>query len=207
MAQLMPPVLADDLLLGNLMVSPELAVAVLVEVNSLEDVLIERHLFGELALVVCAVKAHFELGLVLGIHLDVVHGAVLGLCILQTRGLVGAVDIGDSQILAVEVLVVLLHVFRVVMGDGDVIAEFCRTQNLFLFPACGFAEDSLGCISKTAKHELIVCLFSNWRIWVSTGRVVMVWHWCSGLELHNYTFVVSLHNLGQLCRQADGDTA
>ena len=69
----MPPVLADDLALVDLIDAPEVAVSRLVQEDGLEDVVFEPDFGRELGLVVCAVEAHFQLGAVLGVFFDVVH--------------------------------------------------------------------------------------------------------------------------------------
>lgn len=81
----MPPVLADDLVLVDLVDAPEVAVALFVEVDGLEHVLVKGYVWRELRLVVCAVEAHFELGAVLRVHFDVVHWFEAFFCPLVAR--------------------------------------------------------------------------------------------------------------------------
>ena len=58
----MPPVFSNYLTWIYLVVCPELSVAVLVEVDSLENVVVEIDVRGELALVVRAVETHLQSG-------------------------------------------------------------------------------------------------------------------------------------------------
>ena len=85
---MMPPVLADDLALVNLVDIPQAAVALLVEEDGLEDVAVKVDLGRELGLVVCAVEAHFQLAEVGLVRLDEVHGPEVLLGILDALGLV-----------------------------------------------------------------------------------------------------------------------
>ncbi len=62
MAELVPPVLADDLGPVDLVDAPQVAVAFLVEEDGLEDVVFKGHHGRELRLVACAVEAHLQLG-------------------------------------------------------------------------------------------------------------------------------------------------
>ena len=61
MAELMPPILANDLRFVDLVDGPQVAVSLLVEEDGLEDVVLERHGWRKLRLVVCAVETHFQL--------------------------------------------------------------------------------------------------------------------------------------------------
>ena len=69
----MPPVLADDLALVDLVNAPEMTIPRFVKEDGLEDVIFECDFGRELGLVVGAVEAHFELGTVFGVFFDVVH--------------------------------------------------------------------------------------------------------------------------------------
>lgn len=60
-AELMPPVLADDLTLVYLIDTPQVAISFFVQENSLEYMVVERDFRWELGLVVGAVETHFEL--------------------------------------------------------------------------------------------------------------------------------------------------
>lgn len=59
MAQLMPPIFADDFALIYLVYGPKLAVTIFVQEYGLENVAFEWPVFWKLALVVGAVKTHF----------------------------------------------------------------------------------------------------------------------------------------------------
>lgn len=133
-AELVPPVLAEHLALVDLVQRPEVPVAVLVQEDGLEDVLLQRQLRRELRLVVGAVEAHLQLREVLGVHLDHVHGLVRLLRELHPRRLVLAGERGYRLLLVVEHLVVLLHVLVVTVRDGDVVGKFCGPQHLSLSP-------------------------------------------------------------------------
>lgn len=141
-AELVPPVLADDLVRVDLVDGPELFV-VLVKVDGLEDVLVEGDFRGELALVVCAVEAHFELGEVLRVHFDHVHGLEELLGKAETCGLVDARELLDGLLFVVEVFVVLLHVVAVPVGDGDVVCELGGAEHTLLTEGCCAGEDAL----------------------------------------------------------------
>ena len=124
-AQLMPPVLADDLALVDLVDAPEMSVPPFIEEDGLEDVIFECDFGRELGLVVGAVEAHFELGAVFGVFFDVVHWFERFLGHLYPAALVNARERGDGLIGVVEVFVVAFHVLGVAVGDGDIIREFC----------------------------------------------------------------------------------
>lgn len=59
-AELVPPVFADDFGLVDFVDGPEVPVAVFVEENGLEDVTVKVHVGGKLGLVVCAVETPGE---------------------------------------------------------------------------------------------------------------------------------------------------
>ena len=131
-AELMPPVLADDLALVDLVDSPEVAVAVLVQEDGLEDVFLERHVGRELRLVVRAVEAHLQLRHVRRVRPDEIHSFEVVFAEVASFGMVDAVDLPYSEALIVEVLVMTLHVVDVLVGDGDVVRELGRAENLRL---------------------------------------------------------------------------
>jgi hypothetical protein len=85
----MPPILSNDLVLVDFVDGPEL-LAILVQIDGLKNMLVEWHLGWELALVVGTVKAHFQLGKILGVHLDVVHRLEHLLGEINASGLVDA---------------------------------------------------------------------------------------------------------------------
>jgi hypothetical protein len=149
-AELVPPVLTDDLVLVDLFAAPEVAIAVLVQVDSLEDVLLEWDIRWELTLVVCAVEAHLELGLVLGIHLDVVHGLERLLCVLQSLRLVDARKAGDGLLVVIEVLVVVLHVVAIPVGNRDIVRKLGRAEDLFLAKRGTWCKDTLSGVGTVA---------------------------------------------------------
>ena len=66
----MPPILADDLALVDLVEVPEMAVPLFVQEDGLEDVALKVHLRWKLRLVVCAVEAHFQLAEIGLVRLD-----------------------------------------------------------------------------------------------------------------------------------------
>lgn len=72
-AQLVPPVPADDAVLADPAVRPQPVVAVLVQVDGLEYVLLKRDLLCKLTLIVRRVEAHLELRCILRVRRDVVH--------------------------------------------------------------------------------------------------------------------------------------
>lgn len=75
MAQLMPPILSNDLVFPDLIPAPCVLVLVVQE-DSLEDMLLYGQLLLlELILEVAAVEAHFQLAGILGRVLDEVHAA------------------------------------------------------------------------------------------------------------------------------------
>ncbi len=84
-AELVPPVLADDFGFVDLVIRPEVRVARLVEEDGLEDVVLEGDLVWELGLVVGAVEAHLEFGGVGGVFFDVVHRFVVRLAVDVAR--------------------------------------------------------------------------------------------------------------------------
>lgn len=116
-----------------------MAITRLVEVDGLEHMMIERHVGWKLTLIVGTVKAHFKFGTILWVLPDVVHGTEVFPSISDTRGLVGSVECLDSNIIAIEVLIVFLHIGRIVVSNGDVVTEFCRAKNSSFFPGSGFA--------------------------------------------------------------------
>lgn len=124
MAELMPPILSDDLTLVDLVDTPEMAIAFLIQVNSLENMVVEWNFRGKLRLVVSAIEAHFEFLVILGVFFDVVHGLVGFLCHFEADGLVDAGEVGDSLGGVVEIFVVGRHVGAVGVSDGDVVGEF-----------------------------------------------------------------------------------
>lgn len=119
----MPPILPNDLLIVNLINAPQFRVSMLVQEDRLEDVFLERHIWRELALVICAVEAHLQLRYILRVHLDQVHGFEVFLRHLDAGGLVDAGQLVNGLFLIVEVFVMLLHVVAVPVRDGDVISE------------------------------------------------------------------------------------
>lgn len=135
-AELMPPVLSNNLTLVDFVDTPEMAIALFVQVDSLEDMVLEGDFRRKLRLVVGTVKAHFELLEILGVFFDVVHGLIGFLCHFEADGLVDAGDLSDGLVRVVEVLVVLLHVVAVGVGDGDVVGEFGATEHLSLSKVC-----------------------------------------------------------------------
>lgn len=56
--QLMPPILPDDLVLINLVVGPEVSIALFVQIYGLENMPVKVDLGRELGLVVGAVETH-----------------------------------------------------------------------------------------------------------------------------------------------------
>ena len=72
-AELVPPVFADDLAGVDVVDAPQFRIARFVQEDCLEDVLVEVDFRRELALVICAIKTHFELGAVGWVFFDVVH--------------------------------------------------------------------------------------------------------------------------------------
>jgi hypothetical protein len=83
MAQLVPPILLDDLVLVNLVNGPKMAVTLLVQENCLKDVLRVWQCWAELPLVIAAIKAEVQLAAVLVLRLDEIHGLELLLCELN----------------------------------------------------------------------------------------------------------------------------
>lgn len=146
MAELMPPVLSYNLRLVNLVDAPQVSIAVFVEINRLENMLIKVHFGGELRLVVCAVEAHLELGLVLVVHFDVVHGLEVLFGVLVARRLVDVGELGDDFGRVVEVLVVVFHILAVPVCDGDVVGEFGGAEDFTFAEGGGGLEDAFGCV-------------------------------------------------------------
>lgn len=120
-----------------------MAVAGLVEEDSLEDVAVEVHVWWELGLVVCAVEAHFEFGDVLVVHFDVVHWFERLFCHFDTHALVDAVEDADGLVFVVKVFVVSAHVVGVVVGYGDVVGPFGGTEDVSLLPCAGTSQDTV----------------------------------------------------------------
>lgn len=143
-AELMPPVLADDLCRVDVVNGPEVPIALFVEEDGLEDVVLKRDLGRELGLVVCAVEAHFQLAAVLGVHFNVVHWFEGLLSHFEAYGLVDAREGADGLRGRVEVFVVLLHVVAVGMGDCDVVGEFGAAKDFLFAVAGGGFEESVG---------------------------------------------------------------
>ena len=154
----MPPVLADDLGLVDFVNRPQPAVARLVQVNGLKHVVLKRHLFRKLSLVVRGVEAHLQPGQIGRVHLDVVHGAEVGFAELVAHGLVFAGQGGDRLGRVVEVLIMLFHVVGVVVGDGDVVGEFGGAEDSLLTPAGRVAQHALASVGQTAKDEFVIFL-------------------------------------------------
>ena len=150
-AELVPPVLADDGGRVDLLVGPQVRVARLVEEDGLEHVVLERHGGRELGLVVGAVEAHFELRRVGRVFLDVVHRLVVGGAVGVAGGLVDAGEGRDGAIRVVEVLVVPLHVGTVGVGDGDVVGEFGGAEDFALAEAAGSGEEALGGVGAAGR--------------------------------------------------------
>lgn len=145
-AELMPPVFADDLAFVDLIDAPEMAVAVFVQIDSLENVFVEIHLRRELALVVRAVEAHFQLRSVLVVHFDVVHRLEVLFGVFVARALVNVGELGDGFGGVVEVLVMVFHVFRVPVRDGDVVGELGGAEDFTFAVGGGGFEDAFGCV-------------------------------------------------------------
>ena len=139
----MPPVLSNNLALVDLVDGPEVLVLP-VEVDGLEDVLVEWNLGRELALVVCAVKAHFQFGQVLRVHFDHVHWFEEFLGEGQAGGLVDARERGYRLGGVVEIFIVLLHVGRVPVGYGDVVGEFGGAEDALFAEGGGAGENAFG---------------------------------------------------------------
>ena len=175
-AQLMPPVLANDLALVDLLVAPQVAVALLVQEDGLEHVVLEGDVLGKLALVVRRVEAHLQLGDVGRVHLDVVHRAEVLLGVLDARRLLvlAGQRFHAGSVLGVEVLVVLLHVVCVRVRDGDVVGELRVAQNFALRPGGGLAEEAFGGVGEAAEYELIVVFFEGGGLGVAELGVVPV---------------------------------
>jgi hypothetical protein len=100
-----------------------MSIAVFIQIDGLENMFVKLDLGWKLALVICAVEAHFEFGQIGRVHFDVVHGLEILLRPLVARGLVGVGEFGNGSRLVVEVLVVLAHVVGVPVRDGDVVGE------------------------------------------------------------------------------------
>jgi hypothetical protein len=145
-AELVPPILADDLGRVDLGAGPEVRVARVVEEDGLEDVLLEGDGARELRLVVGAVEAHFEFGGVGWVLFDVVHGFEVGGGEGVAHGLVDAAQGLDSAGRAVEVFVVPFHVRGVGVGDGDVVGEFGGAEYSAFAEGAGAGEEAFGCV-------------------------------------------------------------
>ena len=132
-----------------------MAVAVFVQINRLENVLVKRHVGRELALVIRAVEAHFELGAVLRVHFDVVHWFERFLGHFVAHGLVDGRELGYGLVWVVEVFVVLAHIVAVPVGDGDVVGEFGGPEHFVFAEGCGAGEDAFGGVG--AGRGVSVC--------------------------------------------------
>ncbi|KAI7514953.1 FAD/NAD(P)-binding domain-containing protein [Hortaea werneckii] len=124
-AKLVPPILPDDLALVNFIQGPQVGVALLVQEDGLEDMVLEGDLWWELRLVVGAVEAHFELGEVFGIHANEVHGLEVVLAVFR-----------------VEVFIVSLHVLSILVRDSNVTGD-------------GLGEEALGGICQDTQDDLV----------------------------------------------------
>ena len=143
-AKLMPPVLADDLARVDIINRPQMAIALLVEEDGLEDVVFKGHLGRELGLIVCAVKAHFQLAAVLGVHFDVVHWLKGLFSHFEADGLIDTREGADGLGGRIEIFVISLHVIAVGVGDGDVVGEFGAAEDFLFAVAGGGFEEPVG---------------------------------------------------------------
>lgn len=144
---------------------PEVGVAV-VEEDGLEDVILvgDRGFGGivvhaELVLVVCAVEGHFDFRHVFGVRVRVVHGSVAwGFAVWALALVFGKGDLvfllfvlWFGAEVGVELgFVVLLKVFRVGVGDGDIVKEFGASEDELFAPGGGFAEEFEGVVGEDA---------------------------------------------------------
>ena len=48
------------------------------------------------------------------------------------------------------------------MGDGDVVEEACATEDKFLFPGGGFAEELLGVVGQDAEDHVVEGFGRGW---------------------------------------------
>ena len=156
MAELMPPFSLYDSRRVDLIDGPEVGVSV-IEEDRLEDVVVVGDggfggivVHAELVLVVCAVEGHFNFGHVFGVGVCVVHGsvawwfAVWAFAFVFGEGnlvfLLFVFGFG-AQVGAELGFVVLLEVFGVGVGDGDVVKEFSASEDEFFAPGGGFAQE------------------------------------------------------------------
>ena len=95
-----------------------------------------------MALVVCAVEAHFEFGAVGWIRFDQVHCFEVLFTHLAARGLVDAGEGCHGLGGVVEGFVVLFDVRRVPMGYGDVVGEFGGAEDAGFAVGGGWGEDA-----------------------------------------------------------------
>ena len=186
MPQLMPPLLEDDLIFGDLIRGPEVRVR-LIQKNRLKHMFLERlrgfiargpflaagvRVLAELVLVVGAIEGHLDLLRVLLVAVGVVHGPVargfaVGLAVLDL-----VLGEGDLVFLLLVLglgaqgvreggLVVVGEVGGVGVGDGDVVEEFGAAEDEAFPPGGGFAQEFLGGVGEDAEDQFVVVFFCD----------------------------------------------
>ena len=144
----MPPVLANDLRLVDVADAPELRISVLVWEDGLKDVVVEINVLGKLSLVVGAVEAHLKFGFLVrgGGFFDLVHGLEALLSHFTPGSLVDSGERFHAYTIVVKVLVVIPHIRRVGVSNGNVVREFGAPKDILFDHCAGWREKEFGCI-------------------------------------------------------------
>lgn len=169
-AQLMPPFSLNHLALVDLINRPQVAVG-LIQKNALEDMTVIRDwrsisimVHAELMLVVCAVERHLNLLWVFCVGVRIVHGpitarfAFLAPCLIfgEFYLLFLVLGFGLRTQFGIEAcFVLLLEIFGIRVGDGDVIKEPRSTKDKFLFPSCSLPKKFFGVICEDCHDQLV----------------------------------------------------
>lgn len=193
----MPPFPFNHLALVDLVNRPQVAVR-LVQKNRLENMPVIRDwglvgfmVHAELMLIVGAVECHFNLLRVFRVGMRVVHGPKTARFAVLALGLVfGEFDLlflilgfrFRTQVWLEARFVILLKIFGIRVGDGDVVKEPRPTEYKPLFPSGGFPKELLSVICEDCHDQLVKCLgFRSWAC-VLACAVVLFGVKGSGLE-------------------------
>jgi len=123
MAQLVPPIFANDLLWINLVVCPKLSISVLVQENGLKDMRFVRLRKWKLTLVVSYVETQVKLASVFIIGSNQIHWSEFLARKIATGSLISPRQRVDRMILVIFDFVVLFDIIAIRVCDRKIIGK------------------------------------------------------------------------------------